>query len=219
MIKALLSGGILDYIISTICMLPGIVIGLCFHEYAHAWVADRCGDPTPREMGRVTLYPGAHIDKYGFIALLLIHFGWGKPVIINPNNFKKRRRDEVLVAIAGVCMNFIVGTSLGLLLRLALHSSGLIVFLLNTDAGSIVFEIWTDIIVINYGLMFFNLIPVPPLDGFNIIGGLFNLHKTKAWYFLYRYGQIILIVIVLADIPSKLISPALSWLVRLICFG
>jgi len=218
MIRSLLTGGIIDYIIETVCMLPGIVIGLCFHEYAHAYVADKCGDPTPRSMGRVSLNPSVHIDPYGFIALLLVHFGWGRPVVINPFNFKKQRRDSFFVAIAGVTMNFIIGTCVGLLIRLLLHIQPTLMFLATTDAGGIVFDILLDIVVINYGLMLFNLLPVPPLDGFNIVTEVFNLHKNKTWAMLYRYGSLILIVIIIADIPSYLLGTPLNWLVNVVCF-
>ena len=89
-------------ILTKILMLPGIIIGLSFHEFAHAWVSDKLGDPTPRRQGRVTINPLAHIDWMGFLALLLVGFGWGKPVQIDPGYYKHRRRDEFLVGIAGV---------------------------------------------------------------------------------------------------------------------
>ncbi len=219
MINALLNGGIIDYLIETICMLPGIIIALSMHEYAHAFVADKCGDPTPRAMGRVTVNPMAHIDPIGFIALLLVHFGWGKPVVIVPSNFKNVRRDSIFVAFAGVTMNFIIATALAILMRIALALDGGFYFLIYTSAGDIVFDIWLDIIAINYGLMFFNLLPVPPLDGFNIISDIFKLRGTKVWNMVYRYGTLILIVILIADIPSFLITKPMNWLIRTICFG
>ena len=97
-----------DLILTKILMLPGIIIGLSFHEFAHAWVSDKLGDPTPRRQGRVTINPLAHIDWIGFLALLLVGFGWGKPVQIDPGYYKNRRRDEFLVSIAGVTMNLIL---------------------------------------------------------------------------------------------------------------
>ena len=89
-------------------MLPGIIIGLAFHEFAHAAVAFKLGDPTPKMQGRVTINPLAHIDPVGLAALLFAGFGWGVPVQINPSNFKKRRRDELLVSLAGVTMNLVI---------------------------------------------------------------------------------------------------------------
>ena len=86
MIRALANGGLFDWIYQTLCMIPGIIIGLSLHEYAHAYVADKCGDPTPRSMGRLSVDPRAHVDWFGLISLALIHFGWGKPVVYNPSN-------------------------------------------------------------------------------------------------------------------------------------
>ena len=91
-----------EWFIQTILIIPGVVIGLSFHEFAHGWVAWKLGDPTPKFQGRVTVNPKAHIDPIGFVALLFAGFGWGQPVEINPNNFKHRRRDELLVSLAGV---------------------------------------------------------------------------------------------------------------------
>ena len=97
-----------DLIMTKLLMLPGIIMALSFHEFAHAWVSDKLGDPTPRRQGRVTLNPLAHIDWIGFLTLVLVGFGWGKPVQIDPSYYKNRRRDEFFVAIAGVTMNLIL---------------------------------------------------------------------------------------------------------------
>ena len=219
MINAIINGNFIDWITSTICMMPGIIIALCVHEFAHAYVADKAGDPTPRAMGRVSLNPGAHIDAIGMIALVLIHFGWGKPVIINRNNFKKQRRDSIFVAFAGVAMNFVVATALGLALQFSLKSDAILLFFARNTAGEIIWEILTDIVVINYSLMFFNLLPVPPLDGFNIFTEIFNLRGTKVWNFVYHYSFPILLLIILFDIPELILSKPLSFLVNFIVLG
>ena len=98
----------MDWIMRTLIILPGIILGLSFHEFAHAWVANRCGDPTPKYHNRITINPAAHIDPLGFLALIFIGFGWGRPGVIKPNNFRKPRRDELLVSLAGVTMNLIL---------------------------------------------------------------------------------------------------------------
>ena len=95
-------------IITKLLTLPGIILGLSFHEFAHAWMSNKLGDPTPKRQGRLTINPLAHIDWIGFLCLLLVGFGWGKPVEIDPRYYKHRRRDEFLVAIAGVTMNLIL---------------------------------------------------------------------------------------------------------------
>ena len=186
MIRALANGGLFDWIYQTLCMIPGIIIGLSLHEYAHAYVADKCGDPTPRSMGRLSVDPRAHVDWFGLISLALIHFGWGKPVVINPSNFKDLRRDSLLVGVAGVTMNFIIATAFGIVLRLTMMSTAALMFLGTNAAGQIIFDIWLRVITINYSLMLFNLIPVPPLDGFGIISDIFNLRGKPIWMFIYN---------------------------------
>ena len=98
----------MGWLMDKLLLLPGIVLGLSMHEYAHAKVAYKLGDPTPKMQGRVTANPMAHIDPLGFAALIFVGFGWGVPVQINPANFKKRRRDELLVSVAGVAMNLVI---------------------------------------------------------------------------------------------------------------
>lgn len=219
MIRSLINGGITDWLYQTICMLPGIIIGLSFHEFAHAWVADRSGDGTPKAMGRLTLDPRAHIDLFGLASLILIHFGWGRPVQVNPYNFRHRRADGIRVAIAGVTMNCIIATVLGLLLNLALHTDFIAQFLVTSSAGNVIWDIWLNIVVINYGLMLFNLLPVPPLDGFNIITDIFDIRGGKLWSFVYSNSMWILLAFIILDLPSLLISRPLSFLVNIVCFG
>ncbi len=219
MIRSLINGGIFDWLYDTICMIPGIIIGLCFHEYAHAIVADKCGDPTPRAMGRVSLDPRAHMDWFGLVSLALIHFGWGKPVIINPRNFKSLRKNSLMVGFAGVTMNFVIATIMGLLLRLALLSTPVGMFLGTNAAGQVVLDIWIRIISINYSLMLFNLIPVPPLDGFGIVSDIFNLRGKPIWQFIYKNSMIILLIFILFDIPSMLLGRPLNFLVNAVVFG
>ena len=155
-------------------MLPGIIIGLSFHEFAHAWVSDRLGDPTPRRQGRVTINPLAHIDWIGFIMLLLVGFGWGKPVQIDPSYYKNRRRDEFLVGIAGVTMNLILAVLFSLPAKAMIKAfSGVAV----SDLIHSIYLILFYTVMINLVLMIFNLIPCPPLDGWGIVTQIFRLDR------------------------------------------
>lgn len=199
---------LMDWFMSTLTLLPGIIIGLSFHEFAHAWVAYRCGDPTPKLQNRVTINPAAHIDPIGFIALLFIGFGWGKPVMINPNNFRKPRRDELLVALAGVTLNLILAFLFMVLLWLLYKYA--IGFMLS-DLGMILQDILISIIFINIVLMVFNLLPIPPLDGFNVITQIFNLRNTEFYYRVYDKGFVILMVLILFNITGRILTPAVSW--------
>ncbi|NLT47789.1 MAG: site-2 protease family protein, partial [Clostridiales bacterium] len=157
---------------------------------------------------RVTINPAAHIDPIGFIALLFIGFGWGKPVMINPNNFRKPRRDELLVALAGVTLNLILAFLFMVLLWLLYKYA--IGFMLS-DLGMILQDILISIIFINIVLMVFNLLPIPPLDGFNVITQIFNLRNTEFYYRVYDKGFVILMVLILFNITGRILTPAVSW--------
>ncbi len=214
MIQSLFSGNfdIANWLYNMVCLVPAIIIGLSLHEFSHAKVADLCGDPTPRMMGRVTVDPRAHIDPIGLACLLLLRFGWGKPVIVNPNNFRNQRRDSLLVSLAGVSMNLIIGVIAGLILRFALRTSAVQFFM--TQAGSIVFDMMYYLVYINFSLMLFNLLPVPPLDGFNACRAIFNVSGAK----LARYGSTILIIMIIFNIPSLILSRPLAFMVNTIVF-
>lgn len=192
-------------------ILPGIIVGLSFHEYAHAYVAYRLGDDTPRFQNRLTVNPARHIDPIGFIALLFVGFGWGRPVEINPRNFKNMRRDELLVSIAGVTMNLILAAVFAVILGLFIRFSGVTS---STALGmetipQIISSMLYYCIYINLVLMIFNLLPIPPLDGFNVVTEIFDLRRYDWWYTVYNYGNIILIALIAFNFTSRIMYPIL----------
>jgi len=170
--------------------LPAILIGITFHEYAHALAAYKLGDNTAKLEGRLTLNPLKHIDIIGFIVLILFHFGWAKPVPINIYNLKNFRRDIVIIAFAGPFSNLIIAFICFSLLRLSLNNE-----VLNF--------LFSSTLSINIFLFAFNLIPLPPLDGWRIISSLFpNLTFNRT---AETYGFIILLTIIFF-FKSSLIS-------------
>ena len=201
----------LDAVYTKLLTLPGIIVGLSFHEFAHAWTSDRLGDPTPRRQGRLTLNPMAHIDWIGFIALLLVGFGWGKPVEINPSYYKNRRRDEFFVGIAGVTMNLLLAVLLAIPTRLlgGAYSTG-------SELMQSVYLILLYAVMINLVLMIFNLIPCPPLDGWGLLTQIFNLEKYDWWYTVYRNGTWILLALILFNVTDRILTPAVDFLMRLL---
>ncbi len=193
-------------------MLPGIILGLSFHEFAHAWVSDKLGDPTPRRQGRVTINPLAHIDWIGFLALLLVGFGWGKPVQIDPSYYKNKRRDEFLVSIAGVTMNLILAIIISIPAKLMIKT-------FTAGASDLMYNVYLILfyaVTINLVLMIFNLIPCPPLDGWGIITQLFGLDKYDWWYKVYQYGTWILLALIVTNLTDRIITPLVTMMINLI---
>ena len=201
-------------IITKLLTLPGIILGLSLHEFAHAWMSDRLGDPTPRRQGRLTINPIAHIDPLGFVALLLVGFGWGKPVMIDPSYYKNRRRDEFLVAIAGVTMNLILAVIL------SFPAKALMNMYYSSGSALIenIFYIVYYAVSINVCLMVFNLIPCPPLDGWNIVTQIFRLDRYRWWYKVYQYGQWTLLILIFANVTDMILMPCVTAVIRLLGF-
>ncbi len=204
---------VMDFIMQRLILLPGIILGLSFHEFGHAFVSERLGDPTPRMQGRVTLNPAAHVDVIGFISLLVLGFGWGKPVQINPACYRHRRRDEILVAFAGVFMNLLLAFAGAGLMKLFYIS---IAGVFETQAVHMIWQILAGIVQINIVLLFFNLIPLPPLDGFGVVTQVFRL-DTRSWYpRFYQLGPMLLLMLIIFNGTQYIISPEVNWLYGLI---
>lgn len=206
--KMLASGQSLgDWLYMQLLMLPGIVIGLTFHEAAHGYMSAWLGDPTPRLQGRLSLNPLKHIDPIGFICLFFAGFGWGRPVEINPMYYKHKRRDELLVSLAGVVTNFAIAVVAMLLYKNMPNFT----FLTNFPGlwYAIAYVLYFTI-SINIVLMIFNLLPVPPLDGFGVVTQLFNLSKYGWYYKLYNNGMLILMLLIVLNITDIVINPLYS---------
>ncbi len=192
-------------------LLPGIIVGLSCHEAAHAFASYKLGDPTPKFQGRLTLNPLKHFDPAGFIALLFIGFGWGIPVQINPDYYKNRRAGELIVGLAGVTANLLVAIVFSFIVK-ALASSGFG----YSGIGSIVYEMFFYVVYINLVLMIFNLIPIPPLDGFGVLTQLFRLDRYDWWYTAYNYGYYILLIAIILNVPSMFITPGVTFFANLL---
>lgn len=193
------------YILSKILIIPGILIGLTFHEYAHALVADRLGDKTPKFQGRLTLNPFVHIDLIGFIMILIVGFGWAKPVETNPNAYRNRNRDDLKVSAAGPIANLLVAFIVAMLYvifyRFAFTNN-----VMPISVANIIAKILLYAVSINCMLFVFNLIPIPGLDGFHILRDLFPSLYYKVSDKIYRYQIIILIAFVATPIANYVVG-------------
>lgn len=221
LITNFMNGGLSDpktYFLNMLLSLPGIVIGLSFHEFAHAWTSDKLGDPTSRSQGRVTINPAAHFDPFGFLALVFCGFGWGIPVQIDNRYYKHPRRDELLVSVAGVAMNLLVAVVLSYAAHFYLKYSGYSQMDTTTLPG-IIMTIIIQAILINITLLAFNIIPLPPLDGFGIITEIFDLRQYKWYYDFYSKGNIILIILLIVGAVNWIISPLVSVIYRALLYG
>ncbi len=166
-----------------------LVFTITIHEFSHALIADYLGDPTPRLQNRLKLNPLVHLDPIGIAFLLFFSVGWGKPVEIDPYNLKNPRKDMAIISLAGPLSNFILALILSILIRL------LNFFDINflTIIGNLFF---IPLIQNNLILGFFNLIPVYPLDGFKIFGGILDEKNAHEWYSLQKYGYLFLILLI-----------------------
>ena len=201
-------------LLALLISIPGILIAITFHEFAHAKVADKLGDDTPRIEGRLTLNPLDHIDPVGFIMLMFAGFGWGKPVHVNPRNYNRdmsMEKADSLVSIAGPATNFILSIAFTILyfLMVKFIKSQSTVFL-------IIMEIIRSTIMINIGLGVFNLIPLPPLDGSKVIKPILP-YKAKVWFEnnekIFYFIFIMLWILETTDftnITGKIISPIIN---------
>ncbi|MCX7843188.1 MAG: site-2 protease family protein [Clostridia bacterium] len=184
--------------------LPGIIIGLAFHEFAHAAMSDRLGDPTPRNMGRLTLSPLPHIDPIGLLLIVLAGFGWARPVQVNPRYYKNPRRDEILVSAAGPIMNLLIAVLFGIVLKAFLTFG--VLESLNNSMGRNLYLIMYYTIWINVILMIFNLLPLPPLDGSHILANILPYRYLGIIYKLEQYSNIILILLIVTKITRYIVG-------------
>lgn len=191
--------------------IPGVLIAITFHEFAHGFAAYKLGDNTAKNEGRLSLNPLDHLDPIGTLMLLFAGFGWGKPVHVNPTNYTRRismEKGEAIVSIAGPLMNIILAFIFALI-YCAIYKFAGIAFITST-VGNIVILIISAMISINIGLGVFNLIPLPPLDGSKIIMP-FLPYNAKQWFRNNEYiFYIIFVVIWITGIASLIISPAIT---------
>ena len=197
-------------------MLPALLLSLSVHEFAHAWVAYKLGDISQKIRGRLTLNPFKHIDLFGFISIIFIGVGWGKPVMIDDRNFKNRARGNMLTALAGPMSNLVLAVFLTLLLKVLIICGA---FTGNvSNVANILIEMLFLAIQFNIVFCAFNLIPLPPLDGSKVLA-YFLPPKLKGWmYYLERYSFYIIIILWVTGLSSIIIPPTYNLIASILDF-
>ena len=196
---------------SLLISVPGVLIAITFHEFAHAFVADKLGDDTARREGRLSLNPFDHLDPIGTVLLLFAGFGWGKPVHVNPRNYTRKmsmEKGEALVSIAGPIMNFLLAIIFAIIYYGIIKLAG--VSFIYSTMGGIIMSLISATVSINVGLGLFNLIPLPPLDGSKVIMP-FLPFNAKQWFINNeQIFYIIFVVLWITGLTSYIITPGIQ---------
>jgi len=190
--------------------IPFILFSLSFHEFAHAWMADFLGDHTPRHMGRLSLDPRNHLDFLGTLLIVFTNFGWAKPVLVNPENFRIPDRAMMSVALAGPLSNIFLAVLGGGLLSLyaTFNSEIPLVYLVR---GTYIGQAITTFIILNLGLAFFNLIPIHPLDGHKVLNFFLSPRMRFRFQEFETFGPIILLFLVSFGLVGRLLEPLIGF--------
>ena len=193
-------------------VFAALVTAITVHEFAHAFAADKLGDPTPRLMGRLTLNPLKHMDPFGTLMMLILNFGWGRPVVFDPYNLKNPRRDAAIISFAGPLSNLLLASVLSIILKI----------MANAGIGGLFAVVAPLFIKFNVTLAIFNLIPVHPLDGGKILVGLLPPHEARTVdRIMSQYGMIILIFILIVPLfggtsfVNAVLTPIVNFLMKI----
>lgn len=195
-------------ILSLIIRVPCVLWAISFHEFCHGYAAKLLGDPTAEMQGRLTLNPLKHFDPIGALMLLLVGFGWAKPVPVNTRYFKNVRRDFVIVSLAGIAGNLLTALVFALIMRVAPA------WMINGAGGMLI----RFMVLINIGLAAFNILPIPPLDGSKVLYGFLPFDWLKGYYWLEKYGFFVLLFLLMTGAIDILMRPVMTLFLRMVTF-
>lgn len=203
-----------------IIIAPGFLLAITVHEYCHGYVAYRLGDPTAKLAGRLTFNPLSHLDPVGTLALVLMKIGWAKPVPVDPRNLANPKTDMLWISLGGPAANLVTAVVLAVLIHvLVFMFEGRPVGQLGVFILRPLFPILFGAVQMNVLLAVFNLIPVPPLDGFSILQGLLPMRQAYLLEQLHPYGFIILLALLVTGAIGYLIIPPIRFIQGILLAG
>lgn len=188
-----------NYLLGLLISIPGLILALSLHEFAHGYAAYLMGDNTAKYNGRLSLNPLDHLDLMGTLCLFIFKFGWAKPVPINPYNFRKRRLGIVTVSLAGPFMNFLTALVLSIIL------SAFVRYMPYSKLSEFLYLVLLYAIQLNIGLMCFNLIPIPPLDGSKVLLEFLPYRHRETFYRLEQYSSFILMALLFTNVLNPVL--------------
>ncbi len=202
-------------LISTLYMIPIILLAIAIHECSHAFVAFKLGDRSQKLQGRMTLDPLVHIDILGLISMILFRFGWGKPVYVDDTNFKNKSRDNMLVALAGPLSNLILAFIFTVILKILIMTN-MVQMASENAIGNVIVTML--VLAIQYNVVFtvFNLLPLPPLDGSKILMHFLPYKLKNTMYKLEQYSFYIFIILIATGLFGTIITPIVNFITYLL---
>ncbi len=199
-----------DYLMGLLISIPGLILALSLHEFAHGYAAYLMGDNTAKYSGRLSLNPLDHLDPVGTLCLFLFKFGWAKPVPINPYNFRNRRAGIVTVSLAGPFMNFLTALVLSLILSVFVRYAP------YSNVNEFIYLVLLYAIQLNVGLMCFNLLPIPPLDGSKVLLEFLPYRHREAFYRIEQYSSFILMALLFTNVLSPVLLTMRTFVIGII---
>lgn len=190
-----------SFIINMLLSLPALFLAISIHEFSHGYAAYKMGDPTAKNYGRLSLSPMAHFDLIGSLCLLFFHFGWAKPVPINPNNFRDRKKGIIIVSLAGPFSNLITALVSTVIYGFFVKYT----YFFEYEWIYYIGEMIKNCILLNIGLMIFNLIPLPPLDGSKVLMEFLPYKARNVMYEIERYSFLILILLMNTSFMQRIL--------------
>ncbi|MEG2235927.1 MAG: site-2 protease family protein [Clostridia bacterium] len=202
-------------LMSIIYMIPILLLSLSIHEYAHAYVAYKLGDRSQKYQGRLTLDPLKHIDILGFISIILVGFGWGKPVCVDDSNFKDRNKGSMLVSIAGPASNLVLAVVFTLILKV-LYLTGVVPNIVSTSIGGTIFGMFVMSIQFNVIFAVFNMLPFPPFDGSKVLMYFLPYRWKEYMYKFEKYSFYVILVLYITGLYQYIINPFINGIMYLL---